>query len=191
MALITTTLNPLATPLPFIAPAPAIDLWNTPIPRGEIVFIESAAAITIAGVGDDQRLTINCNLPVGFGYVMAETNMMLTSSDAAQWEAVCGFRLRDENGGNHRWTIHRRFEASATVITIGGSGKNRIYELVQNDPPRKMVICNLAAPGQLTVNVRNLTTNQAAGTLDFFTRFYQYDLNQAFRYAVNTPTLVR
>lgn len=190
MALITTTLTPLATQLPFIAPAPSIELWETQVPRGEIVFVEQAAAITIAGVGDDQKLQINCDLPRGFAYVLVGSNMMITGADVAQWQNNASFRLRDSNdAASARWTIHQRYQADSTVMTIGAT-LNKVYEL-ESKAVSKVILCNLSVPGQLKIQVRNITTDQAAGTVDFFARFFQYDLNQAFRWAVNSPVLVR
>jgi len=190
MTLITTTFTPEATPFPFIGPAPSQELWGTIIPRGEVDYVVSAGAITVAGVGDDQRAQVFCNLPRGFGYVMSECSAMIEGGDVAQWDNGAIFRLRDDNGGDQRWTVFRRFEASSSVISSGGTTKSKIYELLQ-PVPSKVIICDRPAAGQLAVLFRNITTDQDAGLMNFFARFLQYDLNQAFRWAVNSPFPVR
>ncbi len=189
MATITTALTPTATRLAFIGPAPTIEQWETPIPQAEIAFIEQNAAVIISGVGDNQLISIVAALPRGFAYILAEANMNLNSADVDAWQDSARFRIKDAGSGP-RWTVHQRFEASANVINNATSSFNKVYELVHT-PVQKVIIGDLDAAPELVIQVMNLTTDQAAGTLDFFCRFLQFELNQAYHWAVNTPWPVR
>lgn len=183
MATITSSLVPAAERIGYIAPVPNQELWQTPIPRGEVVFSLINGAITVSGAGDNQLLLITATLPSGFAYVLAESYLSIKNADVDAWQAVARFRLRDSSN-TPRWSIHQRYEAGA-VINETTANFTRTYQL-NCTPMQKVMLCDRATSGELVVSCMNLTLDQAAGTVDFFCRFYQFDLNQGFHWAVNT-----
>lgn len=188
MATITTALAPLPTPVAYIGPAPSQELWQTPIPRGEIDFIEQTAAVTISGAGDNQLLQIQCGIPRGFGYVLMDAYMTMQNIDVDAWSAATRFRILD-SAATPTWRVNQRFEAGS-VINTGTLFFHRTWQLVA-PAWQKVIICDKGDDGQLLVQVMNLTLDQAAGSVDFLARFLQFDLNQAYRWSVNTPFPVR
>lgn len=193
MAIISTTATPLAERLALIAPVPSQDLWMTQIPRAEIIF-RGSPSITLAGVGDTQRFQIHCILPTGYAYVYIEGRVSLRESvvgDLANWEDEACFLIQDDSAGSG-WSYPMRMTKEAVGAICQGSITLREAVFEPSSPPLKKVI--VAPPGltpRLFFDVSNVSTNDAAMTSFFFFRFLQFDLNQAFFYAVNTPTSVR
>lgn len=189
MATITTAIIPPAIFLPYIGPDNTMDTWQSSIPRGEILFRVDDDAVLISGVGDNQLLTITASLPRGFAYVLAEANMKIQNADVDAWQDGCQFRLQDSIAAA-RWNSNSRFESGALVINNATAVFNKNYDLVR-PPLQKLIVCDRGDAGRLSVSCMNLTTNQAAGTVTFLARFYQFDLNQAFFWAVNMAFPVR
>lgn len=184
MATITTSLTPNPISVGYIGPAPNIVLSQTPIPRGEVIFREISTAVTISGVGDDQRIEIICNLPAGFCYVLAEMYMTIVNVDVDAWDTGCQVRVQD-SVGSPRWRAGLRFEGTTAVQRATAAILLRQYNLVRPSL-QKVIICDRGDNGELLLRVMNVTTNQAAGTVEFLARFFQYELAQGFYWGTNT-----
>lgn len=197
MAIITTTLVPGPQRFPFIGQSPDMEQWTTEIPKAEILFAEVGTSITLAGVGDSQRLAIVCDLPVSYAYVYLGGTVMLretVAGDLANWDDEAEFFIDNSPssvGAQGRWRWHQRMRKDP-VGAISGGSVTLVESVFQGDLELPKVIIPLPNDQvRLVFQVDNVSTNDAAMTTDFFFRFLQFDLNQAFFWAVNMPTLVR
>lgn len=185
----TTTLTPLAKIIPYIGPAPSQDLWNTVIPRAEIIFSEIATVVTAAAAGEDQLLLVTCTLPEGFGYVLRDFSMRMADTevgDTADWEDNGDLQLQDGPGNSTSTWIHS-MGIEKEVVSASATLSAGIYRLWGNTLSKVLI----PTGGGLVMLTRNLTIDGGPMFLNYFARFLQFDLNQTYRAILNTPIPVR
>lgn len=186
MAVITTTFSPLPVSFPFINPYGEPLQWQTGIPRSELVFSVVDQDITLAGVGDTQRVIFNCTLPTGFAYVITEGNMRITGADFADWQNQAFSALSSEATTTPIWDSV--FPMPGIDVTEGPTFGNVIYT---SGVTNKIVIPAGGLNGRWRWKVDNLVTNGIAMKLTGFARALVFDRNQAQQWQVNTPLPVR
>lgn len=189
MTTISTNFTPTASYFPFAGKG-ALTRDRSDVPRAEVRFLENGAAVTLSGAGDDQRISVICDLPINFAYVISELHLKLSSvvnGVTVTWQDVASASFRD--GGSPQQRIP--FEGSSTGVSgpTQDQKANRIYQF--NNLP--LVIWKMApgAMGNLQLTCHNINEEEPAVTMDFYARFLQFDLEQAIHYAPNVPTLTR
>lgn len=186
MGVITTQLLPSFRRLPYIGPVGEPEIWWTQLPKAEVVFQEYDTTVTAGEVGDSQKLTIQCNVPTSYAYVLQELSMVMYGSDIDDWQAASFVTLSDGTGAAG-WSYSPRFEAN---LAIGNSaGTIRTWNVQEPGVPKKVMIAVTA--GNIFLEFYNANLDGAAANIRFFCRFLQFDLNQAFRTSINSPILVR
>jgi len=185
MARVTTTL----TPLPVLFPYSGIgsrQADESNAVQAEISFQINGDAITLSGVGDDQELIIDINLPRAFSYVHLESHIGIICDDSAQWEPVAWGGL--QNGGN---TSARKYIAPVEFFSNGATtfGARRIW--TAQSQIKALIDIASDTKGKWQFRVGNPTTNQDAGTCFALIRFLQFSIAQQNDYRVNTPTPTR
>lgn len=162
---------------------------NTPIPRSEINFQISDGAVTISGAGDSQTLTISCDLPLSFAYVVQEISMTsLQGDDADAWENFGVCRIRNNvTGGTWKHSMDL-FSRGDFFVSATQTGKS--YHLNSPGDLNRLIIPGTSA--NLLVRLANPTLDQSAMVIDgFLARFLQFDIGQAYHYGANVPVPVR
>lgn len=186
MASTTTTVTLDGVPFPFIGVGVPAAQMPTSIPSAELDFFDSGS-ITVAAAGEDQILTITCNLPRTFCYVLIEAYLRITGIDAADWDKGSITQLLDSQA------------ASKVLIPvvfcnqeIGHSvpaNSSRTYSVVS--APTKLIIPIGTDDAALSIQVNNVNIDGTVMVYSFFSRFLRYDRNQAQFWQVNTPVLIR
>lgn len=186
MAVTQTTLNPTPTRLPLIAPVGEPDIWWSQYPKAEIVFALAGAAVTVAGIGNTQRLVINCVLPSTFAYVLQDLTLNMTSAtDIDDWQSATLTNIRD--GNPPIWTQWLPFEGLST----GGHAGITFKTWALTTPPTNKTLLGINPDPRLQVTIDNPVITGEVAVANLFCRFYQYDLNQGYRTAINAPILTR
>lgn len=191
MATTTSSFSPNPAVFPYQG-MPEIPMERSAIPRGEVQYRIVGGAVTIGAVGEDQRIAITCSFPPNFSYVLAEVTMKIAVGQGLDndWQAVAIGNITDSTGVDINYQTN--FEGINTAIGDDTTvvGPKRIYGF-DNLPKVTILTPPGSTPGRLAVTCANLTLAGPVGTLDFFARFYQYDVTQTHHYAVNSPTLIR
>jgi hypothetical protein len=193
MATTTTALTPQGRIFPYISLAETQRVY-TGIPRSELIFLENTAAITVAAAGALQEVTITCDLPRGFGYVLIEANMNLSFDailEANDWADVATCQLKDVHP-SPKFTAWMEFSNPTTLLLQAASSSSKTYQVI--NPLQKVVVCDGASPGldgRFFVRLTNPVIDGIVGSIDFMARFLKFDLNQSYHSAVNTPVPVR
>lgn len=184
MATTTTTVAMQGTTFPYIGPTQGY----LGVPVAELLFFQ-AAAITVAGSGEDQILNITMALPKGWAYVLSELNFEISGADAADWDDCVRCQIRDS-------VASPSFSANLTLCSVPGETwststaiKGKTYQLL--DPLKKTIISNQAGDGRVFLNVMNRVIDGAAGNTEIFCRLLRYSLEQAHHFSVNNPMPVR
>lgn len=187
MATITTTIVPNAVRTPFINPYGQPDVWNTIIPRSEIVFSSIDFVIDLSGVGDDQLLVVNNDLPAGFAYVLLEHSVVVEGVDADEWAANGHCSLADSSvDASASWK--KCLQAPSLISRTTLTNFTRCYK---PEGSSKIVIPKPGLVGRLQIQTQNFNTNKVAGVGTTYARFLLFDVNQAQFNAIHTPVPVR
>ncbi len=160
------------------------------IPRGIRRFFSTQTAITAKPVNDTYDLFVTATLPRNFAYVLRAFMMKVVVDTVSDWGSEVELLItRGIPGqGASQQAIHMvstlRTPATATPQRCVSGRDQAMAQFVgpmwATDPVLsvafRMAMSNVAA------------AVGAAGTLQTHVEFYEYDLSQAQRYWINTPT---
>lgn len=187
MATITTSFTPEGLTFPYIGIGVDPAQFITMIPSAEVMFQITSGAVTLSGVGDDQKINIDCALPRSFAWALVESSLILKSVDAGDWDLNCRSWLVDATTNPvYNTPIEYVSEGLAHDTTLQESLTYTVRNL-----PTKIIVPHSTLDANFHVQLHNITLNDAAGVMTFSARFLRYDLNQAHYFAVNTPLLTR
>lgn len=193
MATTTTALTPAGKGLPFIGPAPSQDLWNTMIPRAEVIFSVVQGTVIEAAAGEDQLLSINCTLDPGFAYSLSDWSCGIQEAevgDINDWSDYGRLRLQDDTSQSaSNWVYNYGVTKPAVGYPVNATLQGAQYTIA-NHPFNKLIIPRQSG-ALLHFTISNVQIDGGPLTINYLSRFIQYDLNQAYRAIVNTPVLVR
>jgi len=152
-----------------------------------------ATALDAKPVNDDLRVNITGSLPAGFAYIMSSISYVLGVDRAADFDDTARFRIfnglpQGILGNEQVAAFNLASYIPGQAIAIG----QRILDFSRGGPrewfPQPLVRTQGAAGMSFTLEVGNgADTVQAAGTQFFNCAFYQYELNQAVRFPLNSP----
>lgn len=191
MALVTQNITPVSRYSPFEGMSEQQRLYNS-VPRGLLRFF-TTEAIDAKPVNDDLLVNITGSLPQGFAYVVSAISWQLTVTTAADFFATVFFRLFNAipNGEvpNEQVANFNFQDASPSAAIVPA---NRILDFERGSLrewfPQPLVQTQGAAGMSFTARAFNPSnTVQPAGTQFFNLSFYQYELNQAVRFPLNSP----
>ncbi len=153
-------------------------------PRGEVIFEEPSGAVTLAGVGDTQTVSVSLTLPANFAYVLKDLFFALQSNtDIADWDDTANVSYRT---AGDVVAIQIPLMSTGVAHFSGGQGI-RMYDWTHLPTG----LTRAAGDASMSVNLANLVTNGEAASVRFYARFLQYDVSQHHDVEVNRPTLIR
>lgn len=160
-------------------------LDRTNLPRAEIIHSLVGAIVPVPGLGDNQSVSIVMNLPQNFTYVMVDCFAAVNGADASDWNAVAlGTNIQSDPPTFQTW-----FELTSTgALQISAGGSARAY----NAPRLPRGLMRGATSGaNASITINNPVDNGSAMTVNAYTRFLMYDVDQFHNVMVNTPQLQR
>lgn len=190
MAETVTVFSPLPMSFPFLG-LDQLGIDRSNVPRAEIVYTGLNQVITAGGVGNTQRVAIACAFPRNFSYGLAEVHVSINvaTGQTMSWNLNGVCIVVDASTADGR-TLSIPLPMLANGIADAGNKPQVLYNL---DADLKTVVVPQpnTTGAQLSFGSDNPVENAPEATMNFFIRLYQYDIEQAHHYAVNTPTLVR
>lgn len=185
MAIVTTTIEMTPTYRPFERPPDAAALW-TAIPRGLRGFVVENAVLDAKPLNDDQQLILTGVLPSNFAYIFAEISLRLLVDVAAAWDTEYTLILQDFYQGRPdligQWNFD--FASSNLQSTARGQGHTAVQQV-----PKQPMWNPRDTPG-IDINISTFNGTDpvgAAGNVWAFINFWEFDLEQAQKYPINTP----
>ncbi len=193
MAVIETNL----TPTPMIFPwrgITDISRERSEVPRAEIRWSEVNTDITDGAAADNQGMSIAATLPANFAYVILDLFASITQTVAGasnSWDQQAFMSVNDDNSGVAD-SYNIPVSLASPGITSDNSGNQReVVCYVASQLPRIVILPREGATASISSIFINPTVNEADFTVRYFLRVAQYDVTQAYHWAVNTPTLTR
>lgn len=182
MAQVTTAISFVGSFQPFERPPQAVALW-TAIPRGLQSFT-ATGVLDAKPINDTQLLTITATLPPNFGYVFADVALEVTQDVAAAWDQAFILNLQSfYRGGVPGLSI-----TAPLASQVGGFDTVRAFA----DKTGAFSFPIVGNKGSSGVLINLQATNQAApagaaGGINAYISFWQFDLEQLFKYPINSP----
>ena len=195
MAIVDTIPTLTITRQPFERPPQQDTIW-TNIPRGFLHFALDGATLDAKPINDDQHLRISGVLPPGFAYQFVQIGMSIQQDVAASWGARPIMRFvnwvpNTVHGAHLVFVLEDCFEfpdagAALPVTVMRGLGEAGSHPMAHQ---------LIFQPGRAALSFSLLAVNEsdpagAVGTVDFLASFLEFDLTQATRFGVQTPTPV-
>ena len=188
MAVVTTTIVMTTTYRPFERPPDQVSLW-TSIPRGLRGFVVEAGVLDAKPINDDQQLILTGILPSNFAFIFAEIGLWILVDVAAAWDSEYTLILQDFYQGRadviQQWNFD--FASSNLQSTARGAGHTAIQQV-----PKQPMWNPRDTPG-IDINISTFNGADpagAAGTVWAYINFWEFDLEQAQKYAINAPSPV-
>lgn len=190
MAVVSLGVTPDRTFSPFEGMSEAQRLV-TAVPRGLIRF-HSNIALAGKPVNDSVDLTYTCSLQPSFAYVLSSLSFEITVDTASDWDATCRFRafnaLPNVLPGNNQVALFN-MGTNPNAVSVDPA---RILDYSLGDVrawfPQPLVRSQGAAGMSLILQYHNSAAAVgAAMTSNFSLALYQYELNQAVRFPLNSP----
>lgn len=196
MALITTTVAPTPTLLPYTGLTQTVRERNN-VGRAEVRFDVAGTTIPATGAGDQQRVFLSCALPRGYAYALLNATARIGGTDSDSWDFNAEAVFQDGIGANATQEIHHNLQNGYRAVlgateapNARAGGFNFIYEIVERVPA---VLWNKNNSDSVRYFADFVTgdTNTSACSFSCALNFIQYDIEQAYDYRINTPTFVR
>jgi hypothetical protein len=190
MALVIQNVAMVESFVPFERPPQALTLW-TAIPRGLTSFIVDVRQLNLIAAGDTALLNLTATLPPNFGYVMNDANLTLAMNEAgSEWAPTYNLNLQNF------------YRAPGLGLALNGNWVQNMVGAAQDDStksssniqpwPSFPIIGFPGTTGALIVlsTFNNTTDAKAAGTINAYISFWQFDLEQIRKFAINSPSPV-
>lgn len=186
MAQVTTAISFTGSYQPFERPPQAISLWSA-IPRGLQSFSVDTQLLDAKPINDIQLLTITATIPPNFGYVFADVALTISQDVADAWDPA--FILNLQNFYRAPQTVSLGLSISAMLPSIAG-GFGTVRATAEKTGAFSFPIVGVKDTTGIQINLQ--ATNQAApagaiGTVNAYISFWQFDLEQIFKYPINSP----
>ena len=214
MSVVHTVLSPSATHTPFTGGSDRQRLLQGAA-RGVTSYFESTASNWPAtGVGDNRSLAITMGLDPDYAYVMTDCTAIIIQTYSATLEveatALVEFKVPSQSGSEYIYSnlvnqpARQNTNGFTDIGSIDAAEYNSQYPILDVGYPAAMVFIGENLPSYMlypfqnaqdavTVNVifSESSTERAALTVRFAARFLQYDIDQAYDWRVQSPTLTR
>ncbi len=186
MALVTTTIVMKSVWTPYERPPDQVALWSA-IPRGLQSFVVDTGALDAKPINDDQLLNCTATLPANFGYVMADGGLNVAQDRAVDWQSNSALNLQNffqaptdlSVGLNFTWQQGFKAVLDNTLIVSDVRASWPAFPMVAPRGTSGILVVFSAFNGN--------DTAAAAGTVNAFVSFWQFDLEQLRKYPINSP----
>lgn len=163
----------------------------TAVPRGLIRFA-STNALTAKPVNDSIDYQVTCSLPDGFAYILSSMSFEIRVDTATDWDANVRFFAFNAMANSIPGNTQVATFAMSNVPNDAADDPSRILNYQLGDLrtwyPQPLVKPPTATGMTLVLQYHNSAAAvQAAGATTFNLTCYQYELNQAVRFPLNSP----
>lgn len=186
MANVAVTFEMDPTYIPYERPPDPQTLWSV-IPRGLRGFIVELGILAAKPNADTESLTLTGTLPANFAYIFSEIHLRLSQDRAADWQTVLSLNLQNWYQGflgvSSTWNFVLGSTASidldARAMSAGPGART----------PKGLMWAPRGTSGiQVRMNAANTNATVAtAGTISAYINFWEFDLEQARKFAINSP----
>lgn len=156
-------------------------------PRAMVNFNVFAGTVSAKPVNDQQSVAVAIDLPIAFAYRMIELTCTVSQDVAPDWERGCFLEVTNGIRALEAGSVQRHATNSIATIRRTTTG----MWIVNLDVPRYII---QSVRPQITPTITFEATNNnagvgAAGVINFFASFFEYEIEQSIMYPVHNPVL--
>lgn len=186
MAIVTVNATATFKREPFIKP-PDMQRMLTPLPRAIVTFLVNGQAVTAKPINDQEIVDIQVNLPIEFAYRMIDMDLRIRQDVAFAYQFGGELNTTSAIRGQVGITLSHPMIViaetfSASPITQQGHWKLSSVPTYIMQSPRAGI-----APFMDFRVVNNSAPAGAAGSMNFYCRFYEYDIEQVYMFPPLVP----
>ncbi len=190
MALVTTSITAVFSRTVFNK-MPDWQRNQTSQPRALVQFHIDTVALDAKPINDDQLLIVSVNLPFQFAYRLVDLNLVIIQDVATSWtdvpfiEATNGIRGLPL-GNDQRWPLTLQ---DSTLTGVPGGAFNMTVSAAHSPLPQ-VLFQSIAAGVSPVITVKATNQNTpagAAGTVDFYMSFLEFEIEQAWNASMFWP----
>ncbi len=160
----------------FVKPADMQRMY-TPMPRAIVTFLTNSAVVSAKPINDQQVVDIQVNLPLEFAYRMIDVDLRIRQDVAFAWQFGGELNVTSSVRGLSGITFSHPMVATAETNSAGFV--QQTHWNVSRIPTAIMQSPRSGIAPFLDFRVTNSTAPAgAAGTMNFFCRFYEFDIEQ-------------
>ncbi len=192
MAVVLVSLSATRTRQVFRKPTDLVREFS-PWPRALVMFSILDGAITLKALNNTEELIISMVLDFRFAYRMVDLNASLTQDTANDWRAVAYLEMINSVRGTPVGT-NTRYPIALQDTTIRDSSDDELW--VAAGVPERLphTIIQATRPAiapTVNFNAVNITAAAAAaGTVNFYASFLEYDIEQVENLPIHYPVSV-
>ncbi len=189
MALIIQTEVMKSSYVPYERPPQPYTLWSA-IPRGLQSFIVDTQALDAILVGNGALLQLTATLPPNFGYVMVDANLTLAMEAAGtDWSTAFNLNLQNFYRADITLSVGLSGDWPQDLVSRAQDTSTRAMQRIQPWPSFP-IVAPQGTSGILIVMsaFNNAGTARAAGTINSYISFWQFDLEQIRKFPINSPS---
>jgi len=175
------------TYLAYERPPDASTLWSA-IPRGLRGFVVGTGILAAKPLNDTETLSLTGTLPANFAYIFSDISLRLSQDKAYKWGAEYTLSLQSYYQGMtaviSNWNFDFAREEDRTTAGTRGGGAQAGYSY-----PKNIIWAPRGSSGIL-INIHNANLNSEealAGTVSCYINFWEFDLEQARKFPLNSP----
>lgn len=188
MAIVLTGFTAEFTRVPFIKP-PDLQRMYTAIPRALVEFTVNDGVVPLKPVNDQQNVQIAVGLPESFAYRMNDMVVSIRQDKADDWDDGAQLQVTNALRGQPLGQVNRHLMNGTLTVTFATITNEKLWSL--DRVPTYIMQTNrpLVTP---VVDFRFTNINAtaaAAGVINFFATFYEYDIEQVEMFPPLVPTL--
>ncbi len=186
MALDIQTIAMTGVYVPYERPPQNITLWSA-IPRGLASFVIDGQALDAKALNDEALLNLQGTLPPNFAYVMQDMNVTIAQDLAENWSTFINLNL--QNFYRSPETLHVALAGNWVQDFLGAAQDASTRASSQRQPYPSFPLLGVNAAGvQINISTfNNVAAAAAAGVVNAFISFWQFDLEQIRKYPINSP----
>jgi len=190
MAIVLSSLTADFTRVPYIKP-PDLQRMFTAIPRARVDFTVIGGTVPAKGLNDQLNLQVLTNLPLTFAYRLISFTAAILIDEGQGWDNVGQLQITNGMRGAAPGQVNKHPLVSERTNSFSVITPEQLYFLTANGLPTYMI--QAVRPGVApVVDFRfsnQATEDSAAGTIEFFASFYEYEIEQVQMFPPLVPTL--
>ncbi len=190
MAIVLQTIAMTDVWTPYERPPQPFTLWSA-IPRALQSFVVAATEMDAKPLNDDYIINLTATLPPNFGYVMNSAAMMIDVDRAADFRPDVLFNLQNFYRAPIDVSVALSMTWRQPAPISGLPTTNRSTEVSQPWPSYPMEAPRGVSGILVSMTMTNdNNTAMAAGVVNAYVSFWQFDLEQLRKYPINSPSPV-
>jgi len=191
MAIVLAGLTSTFTRVPFVKP-PDLQRMYTSLPRARVDATITNGTVPAKPLNDQINLQVAVDLPTTFAYRLISMVAAIRIDEGQDWDSVGQLQITNGMRGQALGQVNRHPILSERTLSFSVITPEQLYFMSPDKGLPTYIIQSLRTNVAPVVDFRfsnQNTEDSAAGVINFFASFFEYDIEQVQMYPPLVPTL--